>query len=161
MEGSDLRDYFNLLPMTFSFFIPAITMRLFAEEKNVGSYETLLTMPVSFTHIALGKFLAATAFAAAMLLPTLSYPLFISAIGELDPGPVIGGYLGAILLAGTYCSMGPFRFIFDPEPDHCLHHRMRLLLYPGRTGPHGLFHAPGPGFHGAIPGCQRPFRQYF
>lgn len=105
---ADLRDYFNLLPMTFSFFIPAITMRLFAEEKNVGSYETLLTMPVSFTDIALGKFLAATAFAAAMLLPTLSYPLFISAIGELDPGPVIGGYLGAVLLAGAYCSMGLF-----------------------------------------------------
>ena len=105
---ADLRDYFNLLPMTFSFFIPAITMRLFAEEKNVGSYETLLTMPVSFTHIALGKFLAATAFAAAMLLPTLSYPLFISAIGQLDPGPVIGGYLGAVLLAAAYCAMGLF-----------------------------------------------------
>lgn len=105
---ADLRDFFNLLPMTFSFFIPAITMRLFAEEKNVGSYETLLTMPVSFTHIALGKFLAATAFAAAMLLPTLSYPIFIATIGDLDPGPVIGGYLGAVLLAGAYCSMGIF-----------------------------------------------------
>lgn len=105
---ADLRDFFALLPMTFSFFIPAITMRLFAEEKNVGSYETLLTMPVSFTHIAVGKFLAATAFAAAMLIPTLSYPLFIAAIGDLDFGPVIGGYLGAILLAGAYCSMGLF-----------------------------------------------------
>ncbi|MEH0022723.1 MAG: ABC transporter permease subunit [Desulfobacter sp.] len=105
---ADLRDFFALLPMTFSFFIPAVTMRLFAEEKNVGSYETLLTMPVSFTHIALGKFLAATAFAAAMLIPTLSYAMFISAIGELDPGPVVGGYLGAILLAGAYCSMGLF-----------------------------------------------------
>ena len=105
---ADLRDFFNLLPMTFSFFIPAITMRLFAEEKNVGSYETLLTMPVSFTHIAIGKFLAATLFAAAMLLPTLSYPLFIATLGELDPGPVIGGYIGAVLLAGAYCSMGIF-----------------------------------------------------
>lgn len=105
---ADLRDFFALLPMTFSFFIPAITMRLFAEEKNVGSYETLLTMPVSFTHIAVGKFLAATAFAAAMLVPTLAYPLFISALGDLDLGPVVGGYLGAVLLAGAYCSMGIF-----------------------------------------------------
>ncbi|MCG8620149.1 MAG: ABC transporter permease subunit [Desulfobacterales bacterium] len=105
---ADLRDFFSLLPMTFSFFIPAITMRLFAEEKNVGSYETLLTMPVSFSHIALGKFLAATAFTAAMLLPTLSYPLFISSIGDMDFGPVIGGYLGAVLLAAAYCSMGLF-----------------------------------------------------
>ncbi len=105
---ADLRDFFALLPMTFSFFIPAVTMRMFAEEKNVGSYESLLTMPVSFTHIALGKFFAASAFAAAMLVPTLSYPLFISFIGSLDIGPVIGGYLGAMLLGGAYCSIGLF-----------------------------------------------------
>ncbi len=105
---ADLRDFFALLPMTFSFFIPAVTMRMFAEEKNVGSYESLLTMPVSFTHIALGKFFAASVFAAAMLLPTLSYPLFISFIGNLDLGPVAGGYIGAVLLGGAYCSIGLF-----------------------------------------------------
>ncbi|MGD9825194.1 ABC transporter permease subunit [Desulfobacter sp.] len=105
---ADLRDFFALLPITFSFFIPAVTMRMFAEEKNVGSYESLLTMPVSFTHIALGKFFAASAFAAAMLVPTLSYPLFISFIGSLDLGPVIGGYLGTMLLGGAYCSIGLF-----------------------------------------------------
>ena len=105
---ADLRDFFALLPITFSFFIPAVTMRMFAEEKNVGSYESLLTMPVSFSHIALGKFLAATAFTAAMLLPTLSYPLFISFIGTVDLGPVVGGYIGAVLLGGAYCSIGLF-----------------------------------------------------
>ncbi len=105
---ADLRDFFSMLPMTFAFFIPAITMRLFSEEKNVGSYEVLLTMPVSFTQIAMGKFLAATGFTAAMLLPTLSYPLFIAAIGQVDPGPVLGGYIGAVLLAGAYCAMGIF-----------------------------------------------------
>jgi len=105
---ADLRDFFSLLPITFSFFIPAITMRLFSEEKNVGSYETLLTMPVSFTDIALGKFVAATLFTATMLIPTLSYPIFISFIGQVDPGPVIGGYIGAIFLAGSYCAIGLF-----------------------------------------------------
>ena len=105
---ADMRDFFNLLPITFAFIIPAITMRLFSEEKNVGSYETLLTMPVSFTDIALGKFLAALLFTIAMLIPTLSYPAFIAFLGELDPGPVIGGYLGAILLAGAYCALGIF-----------------------------------------------------
>ena len=105
---ADLRDFFALLPITFSFFIPAVTMRMFAEERNVGSYESLLTMPVSFSHIALGKFFAASAFATAMLLPTLSYPLFISFIGNVDLGPVIGGYIGAILLGGAYCSIGLF-----------------------------------------------------
>lgn len=105
---ADLRDFFSLLPITFSFIIPAVTMRLFSEERNVGSYETLLTMPVSFTDIALGKFFAATLFTTAMLVPTLSYPIFIAFIGELDPGPVIGGYIGAVFLAGAYCAMGLF-----------------------------------------------------
>ncbi len=105
---ADMRDFFSLLPIVFSFFIPAVTMRLFAEERNVGSYETLLTMPVSFTDIALGKFFAATLFAGAMLVPTLAYPVFISFIGDMDPGPVAGGYLGALFLAAAYCAMGLF-----------------------------------------------------
>lgn len=105
---ADLRDFFSLLPIVFSFFIPAITMRLFSEEKNIGSYETLLTMPVSFTDVAVGKFIAATLFTTSMLVPTLSYPIFISFIGQVDSGPVIGGYIGAILLAGAYCAMGIF-----------------------------------------------------
>lgn len=105
---ADLRDFFSLLPITFSFIVPAITMRLYAEEKNVGSYETLLTMPVSFFDIALGKFFAATLFTVSMLVPTLSYPLFISFIGQLDPGPVVGGYIGAVFLASAYCAMGLF-----------------------------------------------------
>lgn len=105
---ADMRDFFSLLPLIFSFVIPAVTMRLFSEEQNVGSYETLLTMPVSFTDIALGKFLAASLFTVAMLLPTLSYPVFISFIGDLDPGPVIGGYIGTILMGAAYCSIGLF-----------------------------------------------------
>ena len=55
---ADLRHFFNLLPPTLAFVIPAITMRLFAEERNVGSYETLLTLPVTFRDIVIGKFLA-------------------------------------------------------------------------------------------------------
>ncbi len=107
-DRADLRDFFSLLPIIFSFIIPAVTMRLFSEEKNIGSYEILLTMPVSFTDIALGKFFAATMFTASMLIPTLSYPLFISLIGQVDPGPVIGGYIGSIFLAAAYCSLGIF-----------------------------------------------------
>ncbi len=105
---ADLRDFFSLLPIIFSFIIPAITMRLFSEEKNVGSYEILITMPISTMDIALGKFFAATLFTTAMLIPTISYPVFISFIGEIDPGPVIGGYIGAIFLAAAYCSLGVF-----------------------------------------------------
>ncbi len=105
---ADLRNFFSLLPMTFSFVIPAVTMRLFSEEFNTGSYELLLTMPVSATDIVLGKFLAAVAFVAIMLLPTLSYGTFISFLGDLDPGPWIGGYVGALLLGGAFAAIGLF-----------------------------------------------------
>lgn len=105
---AELRNFFTLLPVIFSFIIPAITMRLFSEELNTGSYELLLTMPVTSLDIILGKFLAAIAFVGLMLLPTISYGVMISFIGELDWGPVIGGYVGAILLGGAFSSIGIF-----------------------------------------------------
>ncbi len=107
-DTADMRNFFSMLPIIFAFVIPAVTMRLFSEEMNVGSYEILLTMPVSFTDIAVGKFVAATVFSGCMLLPTLSYPIFISFIGEIDPGPVAGGYIGAMLLSGAFCAIGIF-----------------------------------------------------
>lgn len=103
---ADLRNFFNLLPPALSFVIPAITMRLFSEERNVGSYETLLTLPVTFRDIILGKFFAAVLLVAAMLLPTVFYAVCIAAIGSLDWGPVVGGYLGAILLGAAFSAIG-------------------------------------------------------
>jgi ABC-2 type transport system permease protein len=105
---ASLRDFFDLLPIIFSFVIPAITMRLFSEELNVGSYEVLLTMPVTFSDVILGKFFAATAFVAAMLCPTLSYPVTVAFLGELDWGPVIGGYVGALFLGAAFSAIGLF-----------------------------------------------------
>jgi len=107
-DRADMRSFFSLLPTIFAFVIPAVTMRLFSEEMNVGSYETLLTMPVSFSDIALGKFAAAVLFTVCMLLPTVSYAVFIAFVGDIDMGPVAGGYIGAILLGGAYCSVGLF-----------------------------------------------------
>lgn len=103
---ADLRNFFNLLPITFSFVIPAITMRLFAEERQVGSYEILFTLPVSTTDIILAKFLAGVIFMGVALIPTIAYPLFISFMGQLDWGPVFGGYIGAILLAAAFTAIG-------------------------------------------------------
>ena len=105
---ADLRNFFNLLPITFAFIVPAVTMRLFSEEMNTGSYELLLTMPVSSTDIVLGKFLGALAFVAVMLLPTFVYAVVISFLGQLDWGPVIGGYVGAIFLGGAFSAVGLF-----------------------------------------------------
>ncbi|MFO7460126.1 MAG: ABC transporter permease subunit [Desulfatiglandales bacterium] len=103
-----LRNFFLLLPIVFAFVIPAVTMRLFSEEYHVGSYETLLTMPVTFREVVLGKFLAGVAFVAAMLFPTLAYPVTVSFLGDLDWGPVVGGYLGALLLGASFAGVGLF-----------------------------------------------------
>jgi ABC-2 type transport system permease protein len=103
-----LRNFFSLLPVIFSFVVPAITMRLFSEELNVGSYEILLTMPVTFQDIIVGKFLASIVFIAAMLIPTLAYPITVSFLGQLDWGPIMGGYVGAILLGAAFSAIGLF-----------------------------------------------------
>jgi len=103
-----LRNFFTMLPIIFSFVIPAVTMRLFSEELSVGSYETLLTMPVSQLDVVLGKFLAGLAFVAVMLIPTLSYPLTASLLGQLDWGPVAGGYIGAVFLGAAFSAVGLF-----------------------------------------------------
>jgi len=105
---ANLRNFFDLLPVIFSFVIPAVTMRLFSEELNVGSYEILLTLPVTHRDVILGKFFAAVGFVAAMLIPTLAYPVCISFLGRLDWGPVIGGYIGAIFLGASFAAIGLF-----------------------------------------------------
>jgi ABC-2 type transport system permease protein len=92
----------------FSFVIPAVTMRLFSEELNVGSYEILFTMPVTTRDVVMGKFLAGVVFVAVMLIPTISYPLTVAFLGELDWGPVAGGYLGALFLGASFSAIGLF-----------------------------------------------------
>ena len=105
---ASLRNFFALLPIVFSFVVPAVTMRLFSEELSVGSYEILLTMPVTILDIVLGKFLASVVFVAAMLMPTVAYPITVSFLGQLDWGPVVGGYMGAVLLGGAFSAIGLF-----------------------------------------------------
>jgi ABC-2 type transport system permease protein len=105
---ANLREFFKLLPLTFSLVIPAVTMKLFAEEIHSGSYEMLLTLPVTHNDVVLGKFFAATAFVAVMLAPTLVYAMSVPFIGQLDWGPVAGGYLGAILMGAAFSAIGVF-----------------------------------------------------
>ena len=107
-DRADLRNFFSLLPMILAFTTPAVTMRLFSEEFKTGSYEATFTLPVRTLDILAAKFLASVAFIALMVLPTLSYPIFITFIGDLDWGPVLGGYIGTILLSATYCAIGLF-----------------------------------------------------
>jgi ABC-2 type transport system permease protein len=108
MNVASLRIVFELVPLVFLFFVPAITMRLLAEEKKSGTLELLTTKPVRDIEIVLGKFLAAWALLAATLLPTLCYLISIGFLGSIDTGPVIAGYLGLLLTGAVYIGWGLF-----------------------------------------------------
>jgi len=105
---ADLRPFFSLLPWMFLFFVPAVSMRLWAEERKMGTAELLLTFPVKDEAVILGKFLAGLTLITLTVL--LEFPLLLltSHLGNVDPGPVIGGTLGAIFLGGAYLAIGLF-----------------------------------------------------
>jgi len=104
---ASMRLFFEqLTPLSFLFVIPAITMRLLAEEKKSGTIELLSTKPLNDAEIVLGKFFAAWALIALALVPSLIYYITIASLGSIDNGPVIGGYIGLILMAGVYISVG-------------------------------------------------------
>lgn len=107
-KRAELRNFFSLLPLTFSFFIPALTMRVFSEEKRSGSMETLVTLPVTSLDIVTGKYIASFISSAVLLVPTLFYVVTCAVFGNPDAGPIVGGYLGAILLAASYAAIGVF-----------------------------------------------------
>jgi ABC-2 type transport system permease protein len=105
---TSLRAYFDLLPWIFLFLCPAITMRLWSEEKKSGTIEFLLTLPVTDWQVVWAKFLGALIFLALTLVLTFTLPLTASFLGKLDWGPVIGSYLGSLFLGGAYLALGLF-----------------------------------------------------
>ena len=105
---ASLRVVFELVPLVFLFFAPAVTMRLLAEEKKSGTFELLATMPVRDIEIVLGKFFAAWTLLTAALAPTLIYLLTLEVLGTPDLGPVVTGYLGLLLMGGVYIAVGLF-----------------------------------------------------
>lgn len=86
--------------------VPVITMRSFAEEKRSGTYELLMTSPLTVTEIVLGKFLGAFSFIFIMVLLTGIYPLILVIYGDPEPGVILGGFLGLLLLATAFVSVG-------------------------------------------------------
>lgn len=103
---ASLRGFFENMPFLFLFLAPAITMRLLADEKSSGTIELLITMPVRDWQVVVGKFLAAMALLASTLALTLAFAITVRALGPLDRGPTIGGYLGLLLMGGAYVSIG-------------------------------------------------------
>jgi ABC-2 type transport system permease protein len=103
---ADVAPLFGWLPLLLIFLVSALTMRLWSEEHKTGTIEVLLTLPVPIHRLVLGKFLAGFLMVAIALLLTTGLPITVSMMGNLDWGPVIGGYVGALLLAGAYLSIG-------------------------------------------------------
>lgn len=103
---ASMRVVFEIIPTVFMFVIPGITMRLLSEERKSGTLELLTTKPLHDVEIILGKFLGAWTLVGIALLPTLVYYLTLAFLGDVDSGPVIGGYLGLVLMAGVYVAMG-------------------------------------------------------
>ena len=101
-----MRPVFFWSAVFFLLLIPAVTMRLFAEEKRTGSIEMLVTLPVAEGEMVLGKYLASLTLMTLALGLTVSYPATLAGLGDLDWGPVIGGYLGMFLLGAAFTAIG-------------------------------------------------------
>ncbi len=103
--SADIRPLFKWLPVLLAFLVPALGMRLWAEEKKSGTMELLLTMPLTTWSAVLGKFASGLILVAVALALTAAVPISVSMLGDLDWGPVAGGYLATLLLAGAYLAI--------------------------------------------------------
>ena len=103
---ADLRGFFMWHPWVYLILVPAVAMRLWAEERRAGTIELLLTMPVTLFQAIMGKFLAAWGFLAIALALTFPVLLTTMYLGSPDLGVAFSGYLGSLLLAGMYLSVG-------------------------------------------------------
>ena len=103
---ADLNPFFNFLPWVFLLLVPAITMRLWAEERRLGTIELLLTLPITQGQAVVGKFIAAWAFCAIALALTFPIVLTVQYLGDPDMGVIASGYVGALLIAGAFLSIG-------------------------------------------------------
>lgn len=102
------RPFFETLPLLFIILLPALTMRLWSEERRVGFDEVLLTSPIKPMGVILAKIVGVLAFIGILLAATSAFPIFLSSAGDLDWGPVIGSYVGALLLSLSIVSIGSF-----------------------------------------------------
>ncbi len=103
---ADLTPFFTFIPWLFLFLVPALTMRLWAEERRLGTIELLLTLPLPQWQAVLGKFLAAWAFCAIALALTFPLVITVNVLGNPDNGVILTGYLGCLMVAGAYLALG-------------------------------------------------------
>ncbi len=105
LEQADLATFFSFHPWLFLVLAPALGMRLWAEERKIGTIQTLLTLPIGLWSVVLGKFLAAWVFSALALILTMPIWLTVNYLGNPDNGAILAGYFGSLLLAGGYLAI--------------------------------------------------------
>lgn len=103
---ADLQPFFNFHPWLYLFLVPAVSMRLWSEERKSGTIELLLTLPVTMWQAVVGKFLAAWAFLCIALMLTFPIWLTVNYLGDPDNGVIVASYLGSALMAGAFLAIG-------------------------------------------------------
>ena len=105
-DQATTRGFFRWVPALLVFVGPALTMKLWTDERKLGTYELLATLPLKPSEMVLGKFLGALGLLVLALLFTLGLPIVVEMYGDLDWGPVFGGYVGALLIGASYLAIG-------------------------------------------------------
>jgi ABC-2 type transport system permease protein len=112
VKQASLQSFFGIAYWTLFFFIPALTMRQFAEENRAGTLELLMTKPVSDWQVVIGKFFSTLILIVIALLLTIPYYITVANLGPIDHGAVLTGYLGLILMSAAYIAIGIFTSSF-------------------------------------------------
>lgn len=107
-DRAEMRQFFRFLPLLLAVLMPALAMRVIAEERRRGMWEIVSTLPLRTSHVVLAKFAAVWVTGLFLLAPTVVFVVSAGLVGSLDPGPVVAGYLGAVLLAAVYGAIGVF-----------------------------------------------------
>lgn len=105
-EQADLVPFFEFHPWLYLFLVPALSMRLWAEERRLGTIELFLTLPISMSEAVVGKYLAAWAFTATAVALTFPMWLTVNYLGNPDNGVILASYVGSLLMAGAYLAIG-------------------------------------------------------
>jgi ABC-2 type transport system permease protein len=105
-DQADLVPFFEFHPWLYLFLVPALSMRLWAEERKLGTIELFLTLPISMTQAVVGKFLAAWGFSITALSLTFPFWITVNYLGNPDNGVILASYIGSVLMAGAYLAIG-------------------------------------------------------
>ena len=126
---ADLLPFFGFHPWLYLFLVPAITMKLWAEERKSGTIELILTLPIKVSEVVIGKYLAAWFFIALALFLTFPIWITVNYLGSPDNGAIISGYLGSLLMSGGFLAIGSCMSSVTQNQGHSIYNICCRLFY--------------------------------